>query len=194
MNSRIPHQQTKRENRWKLKRLDISDKSDGNNPYANLKELDSDSDPEIYQVRPTRSGRLSKLSRSDVRCESDTEDVSSMNNITTTSLRKATEIVNVPVDNNGDATTTSPENLTTMIPNIDEIEPGSLVILSKESTEDPGNTILQVYMVSSNVDIANADVTPTNPLPNLLTTVTDKLEKAESINISNLSNDSSQFT
>jgi len=195
--SNISHQHAKKENKCKLKRLDMSDKFD-NNPHTNSKELDSDSDPEVYQVRPTRSGRLPKLSRSDVGCESDTEDMSSMNNITATSLREVTEIVNVPANNNGNATTTCPENLTTMIPNINEIEPGSLVILSKESTEDPGNTILQVYMVSSNVDIANANVkhnvTPMDPLPKLLTTVADKLEKAESINVSNLNNDSSHFT
>lgn len=188
----VRQQQKKRTSKLrKLRHLDISDKSDDNSSHASSKESDLDSDPEVYVARPTRSGRLPKPKNSrrvHVKRESDTKNVSSVND-TATSSQEVID-VNVLPDSSENTTTICPENLTTVIPNIidNKIEPGSLVILSRESTEEPGNTIVQVYMVSSNVD-TNADVkcnvTPVDLPPKLLTTVTEKLEEAESINMSN---------
>lgn len=189
------HRRAKRGSKSRESRcLNVSDESDEDGSRATAQngestcKLDSDSDPEVYRVRPTRSGRLSKSKKFrsgvNVKRNGDTKDVSSVNGTTATSSPREATVVNaVPADNgNGIAI---PENLTTVIPNIDKMEPGSLVILSKKSTEEPENTILQVYMVSSNT--ANAedecDVMPVDLPPKFLT-VTDKLNEAESINAS----------
>ncbi|KAG7197027.1 hypothetical protein KM043_017560 [Ampulex compressa] len=79
------------------------------------------------------------------------------------------------------------ETIKTVIPDIGHVEPGSLVILSKESSEEPGKSVLQVYMVSSNLesskDQIKPDITPLNLSPELLATVTTKLSNIDSIGI-----------
>ncbi|KAK9309855.1 hypothetical protein QLX08_000659 [Tetragonisca angustula] len=117
---------------------------------------DVDSDTEVYHVRPTRSGRLPKIKKlqgPDINtldnerlnyCSNDDElTMSSENNVT----EKVTE--DLIFDNiNSEIHHIDPK---TVIPNINDVEPGSFVILSKESLDEPGKSVLQVYMVSSDV-------------------------------------------
>ncbi|KAF3428386.1 hypothetical protein E2986_04347 [Frieseomelitta varia] len=117
---------------------------------------DVDSDTEVYYVRPTRSGRLPKIKKlqgPDINtldnerlnyCSNDDElTMSSENNVT----EKVTE--DLIFDSiNSEIHHIDPK---TVIPNINDVEPGSFVILSKESLDEPGKSVLQVYMVSSDV-------------------------------------------
>ena len=117
---------------------------------------DVDSDTEVYHVRPTRSGRLPKIKKlqgPDINtldnerlnyCSNDDElTMSSEKNVT----EKVTE--DLIFDNiNSEIHHIDPK---TVIPNINDVEPGSFVILSKESLDEPGKSVLQVYMVSSDV-------------------------------------------
>ncbi|XP_014469970.1 PREDICTED: transcription factor TFIIIB component B'' homolog [Dinoponera quadriceps] len=158
-------QMKKGNNKRKLKKCSNDNFDDSSCISSNS---NSDSDMEVYQIRPTRSGRQPKpkklRARSINMLDSSIENESLMKE-TTTSLQetplsqKVTEDSSTPSvsKDNEDAVTPSPENIATAIPDISEIEPGSLVILTKESVEEPGKTILQVYMVSSNADKKNAD-------------------------------------
>lgn len=153
---------------------------------------------EIYRVRPTRSGRQPKpkvLQARNINTLDNSIENESLVNNEMTSLQDTPlpqEVINdssTPSKDSADATTPCPENITTVIPDINKIKPGSLVILTKESVEEPGQTILQVYMVGSNVDKKNADdetvktnMTPVVLPPELLSTVTNKIED-ESINV-----------
>ena len=116
---------------------------------------DVDSDTEVYHVRPTRSGRLPKIKKlqgPDINtldnerlnyCSNDELTMSSENNVT----EKVTE--DLIFDSiNSEIHHIDPK---TVIPNINDVEPGSFVILSKESLDEPGKSVLQVYMVSSDV-------------------------------------------
>lgn len=157
----VQRQQVRKESKArKLKRRadDRSDKSDDNSSYASS-NADSDSDPEVYQVRPTRSGRqpkVKKLRAPDVNMlDRSVEDTMLLNSETATSL-EVTEEASTPVENGGNAET--PESMA--ISNINQMEPGSLVIVSKESEEDPGDTILQVYMVGPNIGNNDATIRP----------------------------------
>ncbi|XP_011708132.1 PREDICTED: transcription factor TFIIIB component B'' homolog [Wasmannia auropunctata] len=157
-------QQMKRKARKSKKRSD--EKSERFDEYSSYTDVDSDSSEEVYQLRPTRSGRLSKKIR-----KLQAPDFSALNSNTKkeSSVDKSvipshvavevTEYVNTAVTNSGNTETTCSDNIMTMIPNINQMEPGALVIVSKESTESPGNTILQVYMVTSNID-SSTTVTP----------------------------------
>ncbi|KAL0102591.1 hypothetical protein PUN28_018117 [Cardiocondyla obscurior] len=133
--------------------------------YSSDTNAESDSSEEVYQPRPTRSGRLSNKMR---RLQAPVFSIP--NNIKTESLVneknelpshievEVTEFENTSVTNKNTETSCS-ESIMTMIPNINQMEPGALVIVSKESAENPGNTILQVYMVASNID-SSTTVTP----------------------------------
>ena len=151
---------------------------------------DIDSDTEIYRVRPTRSGRIPKVKKlqgPDI----NTLDSERSNNCSnsyeiTEPLDDNTEVSkNLTSDNaNFNSETQYAESIKTVIPSIGNVEPGSLVILSKESPEEPGKNVLQVYMVSSNVNSENleeSNITPINLSPELLATVTTKLSDAESV-------------
>lgn len=151
---------------------------------------DVDSDTEIYRVRPTRSGRLPKVKKlqgPDI----NTLDSERSNNCPnsyeiTEPLDDNTEVSeNLTSDNaNFNSETQYADSIKTVIPSIGNVEPGSLVILSKESPEEPGKNVLQVYMVSSNVNsehLEESDITPINLSPELLATVTTKLSDAESV-------------
>lgn len=150
---------------------------------------ESDSDAEIYQIRPTRSGRVPKVRKL---------QGPDINNLHNTENSENSEEILENDDENKLANTSSesvidnevyPEVIKSAIPNISEVEPGSVVILSKESPEEPGETVLQVYMVSSNVDAmdnpiendlipikASSEVLATTPVPSDVKPVVVKKE------------------
>lgn len=176
----------KRSKAWKSKKR-LDDTSEKFDDYSSCTEADSDSSEEIYQPRPTRSGRFSKkirkLQAPDFSIpNNNTENESSVDNkamIPSHVAVEVTEYVNTPVTNSGNTETSCSDNIMTMIPNINQIEPGALVIVSKESIENPGNTILQVYMVASNID-STTTVTPSATLRNESSeSLTNKPENAE---------------
>ncbi|XP_031846990.1 transcription factor TFIIIB component B'' homolog Bdp1 isoform X2 [Nomia melanderi] len=149
-----------------------------------------DSDTEIYHVRPTRSGRLPKVKRlqgPDINTldnETLNYESSDQESIPPKNTTKALD--NIIFENTNINPETDYENSDkTVIPNINHVKPGSLVILSKESPEEPGKSVLQVYMVSSNVNssrnIEESTATPVNLPPELLATVTSRLSDMESI-------------
>ncbi|KAL6449266.1 hypothetical protein ACFW04_000717 [Cataglyphis niger] len=194
------HQQMRKGSKARKRRLD--DKSD-NSDDDSISHFNSDSDssPEIYRVRPTRSGRQPKKMKklqapnvnklntpnvntiSDGGIENESSIISDENVIS--SHVEVTEVVNTAIKNDESAETSCPENITNVIPNINQMEPGSLVIVSKESAEEPGNTILQVYMVSSNIDNINAAAESTVDQQNLSDSVTTKSEIDELTELDN---------
>ncbi|XP_072767672.1 uncharacterized protein Bdp1 isoform X2 [Anoplolepis gracilipes] len=153
------NQQMKKASKVRKKRLD--DRPDDSDDSASGPNSDSDSSPEIYRVRPTRSGRqpkkMKKLQAPDINklnmpkvkavSDSDVENESSVIDDVVIPSHVAVEVTEVVNTEANESMETCPENITNVIPNINQMEPGSLVIVSKESTEEPGNTILQVYMV-----------------------------------------------
>lgn len=193
------HQQIRKGSKTRKRRLDDRSDDSDDNSVSDFNS-DSDSSPEIYRIRPTRSGRqpkkLKKLQAPDVNklntpnintiSDNDVENKSSIIDNEVISSHVAIEVTEVNTSNeDGESAETScPENITNVIPNINQMEPGSLVIVSKESTEEPGNTILQVYMVSSNVDNVNKSINESTDQQNLsepLTTVTTKSETVEQV-------------
>lgn len=146
-----------------------------------------DSDTEVYHVRPTRSGRLPKVKKLQG------PDINTLDNEILNYDSIDHETVTSPKDNlifnNTDINqeTQYENSVKTVIPNIDHVEPGSLVILSKESPEEPGKSVLQVYMVSSNINasqtLKESNITSVNLPPELLATVTTKLSDVESITV-----------
>lgn len=150
-------------------------------------------DAEIYRVRPTRSGRLPKI-RKLQGPDINTLDSKRLNDclddheiaVSPGDNSKSTESVTIGSPNPDSEETHHPDSLKTVIPNIGSVEPGSLVILSKESMEEPGKSVLQVYMISSDVNSQNlekSNITPVNISPELLATVTAKLSDAESVSV-----------
>ncbi|XP_050462873.1 transcription factor TFIIIB component B'' homolog isoform X2 [Cataglyphis hispanica] len=191
------HQQMRKGSKARKRRLD--DKSDNSDDDSHFNS-DSDSSPEIYRVRPTRSGRqpkkmkklqapnVNKLNIPNVNAISDggIENESSVigdENVISSHV-EVTEVINTSIKNDESVETSCPENITNVIPNINQMEPGSLVIVSKESAEEPGNTILQVYMVSSNIDNINA-AESTADQQNLSDSVTTKSEIDELTELDN---------
>lgn len=149
----------------------------------------SGSETEIYQVRPTRSGRLPKVNKlqgPDVNTlDSGQEQERSPSPNVTTSLLKLDDsqkqVLNIS-DNDTDA----PDDIRTVIPDISQVEPGSLVILSKESSDEPGQTILQIFMVTSVTTSGNRleqNITPVDLSPELLATVTSRLSDVQPISV-----------
>ncbi|XP_043264544.1 transcription factor TFIIIB component B'' homolog isoform X1 [Colletes gigas] len=152
-----------------------------------------DSDSEVYHVRPTRSGRLPKVKKlqgPDINTlDNEILNYGSIDHETITSPKDDLKIANnLIIDNiNTNQETQCTSSVKTVIPNIDNVEPGSLVILSKESPEEPGKSVLQVYMVSSNINssqtLKESNITSVNLPPELLATVSTKLSDAESITV-----------
>ncbi|XP_025163023.1 transcription factor TFIIIB component B'' homolog isoform X2 [Harpegnathos saltator] len=197
------HSQTRRGNNKRKSKKSVNDSFDDSSCLSS--NSDSDSDTEIYRVRPTRSGRQPKpkklRARSINTLDNNIENESLVNTETTLSQETPAsqevqkDLSSMPSKDSEDTATS--ENVATVIPDINQIEPGSLVILTKESVEEPGETILQVYMVSSNVDKKNvddetvkSDMTPVTPPSELLSTVTNNklnnkvgAEDAEIINV-----------
>lgn len=168
INSDINNLQQQMEKKYKTRKVKkrLEDKSEKFDDYSSYTDSDagSDSSEEVYQPRPTRSGRLSKkirkLQAPDFSTpNSNTENETINNKIPSHVAVEVTEYVNTSVTSSGKTETSCSDNIMTMIPNINQMEPGALVIVSKESTEKPGNTILQVYMVTSNID-STTTVTP----------------------------------
>lgn len=201
-----PQQIKKGSKARKLKRR--LDDTPNNSDDGSASCSDSDSSPEIYRVRPTRSGRqpkkAKKLQAPDINMlnipnavsddvDNDVNESSVIDNSGETVIPshvtvEVTEVVNTPTEDGKSVETSCPENIANVIPNINQMEPGSLVIVSKESTEEPGNTILQVYMVSPNVDnIANAAIEPNESATVAQELLTNKPETAKSIDIGNIS-------
>lgn len=150
----VQQQMGKKKARRSKKRSD--DKFDD---YSSCTDADSDSSEEVYQLRPTRSGRLSKkirkLQAPDLTTRNSNNKEKKLpidNKIPSHVAVEVTEYVNTQVTNSENTETSCSDNIMSMIPNINQMEPGALVIVSKESAENPGNTILQVYMVASNID------------------------------------------
>ncbi|EGI70227.1 PREDICTED: transcription factor TFIIIB component B'' homolog [Acromyrmex echinatior] len=148
----VPQQIAKKKARRSKKRSD--NKFDD---YSSCTDADSDSSEEVYQLRPTRSGRLSKKIRKLQAPDLTTRNSNNIekelpidNKIPSHVAVEITEYVNTQVTNSENTETSCSDNIMSMIPNSNQIEPGALVIVSKESAENPGNTILQVYMVASN--------------------------------------------
>ena len=152
-----------------------------------------DSDTEIYHVRPTRSGRLPKVKKlqgpdintlDNERLNYESSDYETI--ISTNAVRKAEDNSNLE-STNSNIETHYEKSVKTVIPNIGHVEPGSLVILSKESSEEPGKSVLQVYMVSSDINssqnLEESTMTPVNLPPELLATVTTRLSDVESITL-----------
>lgn len=156
---------------------------------------DCDSDTEVYRVRPTRSGRIPKIKRlqgpdintldNETRTDDpDNEDNENHKEIIVPSEERGGNTPGTIVFNDSNIETQHPASLKSVIPNIGKVEPGSLVILSKESLEEPGESVLQVYMVSSDVNSQNvgaANMTPVNISSELLATVTAKLPDVNSV-------------
>ena len=152
-----------------------------------------DSDTEIYHVRPTRSGRLPKVKKlqgpdintlDNERLNYESTDYETI--ISTNANTKAEDNSNLE-STNSNIETHYEKSVKTVIPNIGHVEPGSLVILSKESSEEPGKSVLQVYMVSSDINpsqnLEESTMTPVNLPPELLATVTTRLSDVESITV-----------
>ncbi|KAH0539465.1 transcription factor TFIIIB component B'' homolog [Cotesia glomerata] len=128
----------------KLKRLrSVSVHSDEDSADAG-----SESDTEIYRPRPTRSGRVPRPKKFRINSKhildnilgdkTPTEDADTLG----ADSAPGSKILSLERD----------ENSTT---DIDNMEPGSLVIVSKESADEPGKTEVQVYMVKSTNDAQN---------------------------------------
>lgn len=196
INSDINDAQQQMEKRSKMRKVKkhLDDKSEKFDDYSSYTDADSDSSEEIYQPRPTRSGRLSKKIRKLQAPDFNTPNINTKNEsvdnkamIPSHVAVEVTEYVNTPVTSSGN--TEISDNIMKMIPNINQMEPGALVIVSKESSENPGNTILQVYMVASNID-SSTTVTPSTTSGNELSDpLSNKTENAES-NTINIVNDS----
>lgn len=169
---------------------------------------DSASDTEIYQVKPTRSGRKPKVRKlqaptintldnlfSDPEqeaAESPNQDDPSAELDEDRVTKEASEDQEMP-----DAETISiadtelvakSQSVHDSLAGIPQVEPGSLVIVSRESEEDPGETVLQVYMVSSDIDEGGGNglkrnMTPVVLTPELLNTVTAGITKVSPVDV-----------
>lgn len=140
-------------------------------------------DTEIYNVKPTRSGRLPKRRKlqapkvfdddsSDLEEE---EESQPQNEISAASTEKPIRF------------DPEPQDIIANIPNARDIEPGSLVILTRESPGEPGKTVMQVFMVSKNYNAndpnSEQNMTPVNLSPELLATVNSKISETEPVRI-----------
>ncbi|XP_033324499.1 transcription factor TFIIIB component B'' homolog Bdp1 [Megalopta genalis] len=192
------HQQSLKKTHKKKRKKIKDEKRTSEVPLMETEDVESlsvcsgfDSDTEIYHVRPTRSGRLPKVKKlqgpdintlDNERLNYDSSD----QECTTLPKNTTKDLDNIVFENaNSNPEMNYANSVKTVIPNISNVEPGSLLILSKESPEEPGKSVLQVYMISSNVNssenIKEQIATPTNLPPELLATVTTRLSNAESI-------------
>ena len=142
-------------------------------------------DTEIYNVKPTRSGRLPKRKKlqapkvyDEDSSDLEEEELLAQDAKSVASTEAEPRVNPQPQDIIAD-----------IIPNARDIEPGSLVIITKESPGEPGETVMQVYMVSKNYDAndpnSKQNMTPIDLSPELLATVNSKISKSEPIRIKN---------
>ncbi|XP_051164138.1 transcription factor TFIIIB component B'' homolog isoform X2 [Leptopilina boulardi] len=149
--------------------------------FDEMNESSSDTeDMEIYNVKPTRSGRLPKrrkLQAPNIE-SSDYSDVDE-------SIPQDSKTTNVKETEKSESQ--SHDIISNVIPNIKDIEPGSLVILTRESPGEPGKTVVQVYMVSKdyNANDPNSEqnMTPVDLSPELLATVNSKISEAQPVHV-----------
>lgn len=149
--------------------------------FDEMNESSSDTeDMEIYNVKPTRSGRLPKrrkLQAPNIE-SSDYSDVEE-------SIPQDSKTTNVKETEKSESQ--SHDIISNVIPNIKDIEPGSLVILTRESPGEPGKTVVQVYMVSKdyNANDPNSEqnMTPVDLSPELLATVNSKISEAQPVHV-----------
>ncbi|XP_046470547.1 transcription factor TFIIIB component B'' homolog isoform X1 [Neodiprion pinetum] len=157
---------------------------------------DSESETEIYEVKPTRSGRCPKIRRlqaPDINKMDDhhsddilNEDENITEECVTPEIEKS-ELISDASVKEGETMEDPSEHVEHKIPDISKAEPGSLVILSSESPDEPGKTMLQVYMVSPNPDptmvSSKQNIPPIELSPELLATVTTKISKNDPPNV-----------
>ncbi|XP_034943740.1 transcription factor TFIIIB component B'' homolog [Chelonus insularis] len=151
-------------------------------------DTDSDSGTEVYRPRPTRSGRTPK-SKTKNRAKQILDSVfkdnkpkkkimkESTTNNASVELFETNESQSIETENDQAMII---ESIGTSVPDISSVEPGSLVIVSNESAEEPGKTVVQVYMVESNIEeIGNTFSKTLNPVneieSELIPTVTEEL-------------------
>ncbi|XP_043278680.1 transcription factor TFIIIB component B'' homolog [Venturia canescens] len=156
-----------------------------------------ESDPEIYQVKPTRSGRLPKVRKlqapkintldnlfSDP--ETANEPPSPRSSIPENErAMDHTDEGEIPPEKTSEETHNILEKVPreSCISDITQVEPGSLVIVSRESEEEPGETVLQVYMVSPDLDDGTGqNMMPVKLTPELLNTVSAGMTNVNPIN------------
>ncbi|XP_057338144.1 uncharacterized protein LOC130676143 [Microplitis mediator] len=103
----------------------------------------SESDTEVYRPRPTRSGRVPKPKKLRINSKHILDNIlgDKLDDVETPSKDTpdpiaGDKILSLERDENSGA-------------DISNVEPGSLVIVSSESAEEPGKTEVQVYMVKS---------------------------------------------
>lgn len=159
---------------------------------------DSESETEIYEVKPTRSGRCPKKRRlqapeinkldepqTDEALEEEIENQEESAQPETEST--CDEIPETPPCKEESLIESSPKIIKPQISNISKVEPGSLVILSSKSLDQPGKTMLQVYMVSPNPDPidSNSDQSAISVdlSPELLATVTSTVSQIGTPNV-----------
>ncbi|XP_015126486.1 transcription factor TFIIIB component B'' homolog [Diachasma alloeum] len=121
----------------------------------------SEDDFEVYKVKPTRSGRLPKRKR----------PVFNATNVLDDIFDEGGEQAG---EDEGEEEARGVE-LGEPVEGLQDVEPGSLVIVSKESPDEPGKTIVQVYMVGKDLNGGEEKMTPVDLSSELLSTVTSGL-------------------
>ncbi|XP_043472957.1 transcription factor TFIIIB component B'' homolog [Leptopilina heterotoma] len=149
--------------------------------YDETNESSSDTeDMEIYNVKPTRSGRLPKRRKLQAP-NIESSDYSDADE----SKAQESELKNTPETERSESQ--SHDIISNVIPNMKDIEPGSLVIITRESPGEPGKTVVQVYMVSKdyNANDPNSEqnMTPVDLSPELLATVNSKISEAQPVHV-----------
>ncbi|KAK0181650.1 hypothetical protein PV327_003918 [Microctonus hyperodae] len=168
----------------KIERVNIS-----TSELGDCDEADNESDSEIYEVKPTRSGRRPKVKniRTNVnhtlakifKNDSKRTDDTSQTEITAENDKESAPITqDVSTVENNDP-----------VPDFSSVVPGSLVIVCKESTNQPGENVVQVYMVGSDGtdDKMNVTktVTPIDVRPEALSMLTNETSSGTAVNVEN---------
>lgn len=137
-------------------------------------------DMEIYNVKPTRSGRLPKRRK----LQAPNIESSDYSDVDESQAQEST-LKNTQETERSESQ--SHDIISNVIPNMKDIEPGSLVILTRESPGEPGKTVVQVYMVSKdyNANDPNSEqnMTPVDLSPELLATVNSKISEAQPVQV-----------
>lgn len=137
-------------------------------------EADNETDSELYKPRATRSGRKprnkkistnkNKILDNIYEIEENTQDDSQ-----TIVVEDTVKVVSQK----------SLHDIKESIKDMGSVEPGSLVILSNESPDEPGKTVFQVYMVGSELNNGQTNLresmTPVNLSSEMLAMVTNEL-------------------
>lgn len=137
-------------------------------PPPSDSEIETDSETEIYKPKPTRSGRVPKVRKLQApeinTLDNQFAEQKSQETTEVVEKQPATQLHNI-------------DDIRKMIPDVDQIEPGSLVILTKEAVGQPGKNVVQVYMVNAGL---GDQIMPVNLAPELLATVTTRITEVNS--------------